>query len=60
MRAFSTASGAVMFVPDQIKRKKRSISYESLKGEATPQETQANSVFWGWIKRKTNVFSKAA
>ena len=59
MRAYSTASGAAMFVPDELPRKKpRSISYSELVEEEKPKS--APPMIWNWIKRKTRTLSKAA
>lgn len=41
MRAFHTASGGVIFVPDEVEREQKPVSYADLFGDKSPAEKPA-------------------
>lgn len=65
MRACSTASGGVMFIPDEIERKQvkqETVSYRDLVGEDAAAKTTEKAGFrlFGFLKPRTKDKQKVA
>jgi hypothetical protein len=60
MRAYSTASGGVIFIPDEIERKTRSISYSHLAGEESVQQASMRRPFSAELQELNKTARSAA
>jgi hypothetical protein len=59
MRAFSTANGGVMFIPDEIERIEKPVSYTDLVTEKVEKPSFATRLF-GKRKKDEKPLKKAA
>lgn len=57
MRAFSTANGGVMFIPDEVEHEKKPVSYKTLIAEAPAAKTTLVEKLFG---RKKEELKEAA